>query len=43
MVQGGSLAGEVSVEETWEALRASPEAVLIDVRTWVRKVNGMTE
>ena len=33
MVQGGSYAGEVSVEETWEALKASPAAVLIDVRT----------
>lgn len=33
MMQGGSLAGEVSVEEAWEALGASPEAVLIDVRT----------
>lgn len=32
-MQGGSYAGEVSVEETWEALKASPEAVLIDVRT----------
>ena len=32
-MQDGSCAGEVSVEETWEALKASPEAVLIDVRT----------
>lgn len=32
-MQDGSYAGEVSVEETWEALKASPQAVLIDVRT----------
>ncbi|MCC6734875.1 MAG: rhodanese-like domain-containing protein [Bauldia sp.] len=33
MAQSGSYAGEVSVEETWDALKASPEATLIDVRT----------